>query len=333
MNMHTNDALAVADRAPVSFDKWFERVSATYVPVRASLHDTDLRSSFRGNLFARTVGGIHLSEVSGGPVHIKRSLRDIRRADPGYLKIGYQAGGNALLSQNDRQVPMQPGDFVLYDTSIPYEIVFDGPFRMMVLMIPRHALDVSPRQLTTALLERFRASDGGTAALAAGFLQHVNLMVRTDSLPRRPRVTDAMLQLVSAAFEEHLDEPSVTGAREGLYLASKKYIDDNLHDCDLTPSTVAAAHHVSLRMLQSVFRDEGETVVDLIRSRRLERCRRDLADPNMGHWSISAICARHGLHNLSHFSHMFKERFGVAPREYRSSRRGAAADPRPEVRG
>ncbi len=49
----------------------------------------------------------------------------------------------------------------------------------------------------------------------------------------------------------------------------------------------------------------------------LERCRRDLADPAMAHWSVSAIGTRWALSNPAHFSRVFHAAYGLAPSEYR----------------
>lgn len=320
--MYMNDVVAVGSgSAHLPFDDWLERVAAAYVPVNAYQRDKPLRSAFRGDLCAHQLDGIHFSDVGGGPVAVRRSMRDIRRADPGYLKVGYQTAGNSLLVQREKEIYLHPGDFVLYDTSVPYDIMFEDDFRMMVMMIPRNSIDISPRRLDTVLMEPCRAADGPAFSLAAEFLRHLDHLLRTDLLPPQPRVAEATLQLVSAALEENFRATSTPVGRAGLYLLSKKYINDNLHDVDLTPAAVAAAHHVSLRTLQSVYHVEGETVVNTIRDRRIERCRRDLSDPAMDDWSISAICARNGLHNMSYFSHMFKDRYGVGPREFRMRQR------------
>ncbi|MFX5558838.1 helix-turn-helix transcriptional regulator, partial [Acinetobacter baumannii] len=79
---------------------------------------------------------------------------------------------------------------------------------------------------------------------------------------------------------------------------------------------IAAAHHISVRYLQRLFETEGTTVTTWIRQRRLERIRRDLADPRIDR-STSAVAARWGLADASHFSKLFKAAYGMTPRQYR----------------
>jgi len=57
------------------------------------------------------------------------------------------------------------------------------------------------------------------------------------------------------------------------------FILENLSDTGLSPTMVAAAHHMSLRSLHQLFHDEGLTVAGWIRKRRLECCRHDLSNP------------------------------------------------------
>jgi AraC-like DNA-binding protein len=87
----------------------------------------------------------------------------------------------------------------------------------------------------------------------------------------------------------------------------------------LTPASIAAAHHVSLRYLHKLFEEYGQvrTVAAWVRERRLDRCRRDLADPLLGDWTVEQVASRWGLRGGAHFSRLFKAAFGMPPTAYR----------------
>ncbi|MEO3829549.1 helix-turn-helix domain-containing protein [Actinomadura sp. B10D3] len=95
------------------------------------------------------------------------------------------------------------------------------------------------------------------------------------------------------------------------------FVQTNLGDRNLTPASIAAAHHISLRYLHKLFQQEGHTVAAWIRERRLERCRRDLADPRLAARPIHAIAARWGFTSAAHFSQAFRSSYGLSPRQFR----------------
>ncbi|WP_408009946.1 helix-turn-helix domain-containing protein [Saccharopolyspora terrae] len=76
------------------------------------------------------------------------------------------------------------------------------------------------------------------------------------------------------------------------------------------------------------------SVVDHIRSRRLERCRRDLLDPTQRTRPVSAIAQHWGFRDESHFNRRFRERYGVPPGTYREQAwRAVANDQAPGANG
>ncbi|MET3923168.1 helix-turn-helix domain-containing protein [Arthrobacter sp. UYEF20] len=97
------------------------------------------------------------------------------------------------------------------------------------------------------------------------------------------------------------------------------YIDEHLQDPDLTPSRIAAANFVSVRYLHAIFSETGETVGTWIRTRRLDRCARELRDPRLANVPVSVLSHRNGFKNQSYFSQLFKEYTGRAPAEYRAA--------------
>lgn len=98
----------------------------------------------------------------------------------------------------------------------------------------------------------------------------------------------------------------------------RRFVEANLSDPGLSSRSIAAAHFVSVRQLQKVFEAEGEPVTTLVRNRRLERCRRDLADPFRRQESIATVRTRWGFLDAAHFSRLFRAAYGLSPREYRA---------------
>ena len=96
----------------------------------------------------------------------------------------------------------------------------------------------------------------------------------------------------------------------------------------MTAGHVAVAIGVSERYLRDLFAREGMSLGRYIWTSRLERCRAALSDPSQAHRAISEIAFAWGFNDMSHFSHYFRERVGVSPREYREAVLvGVAAQP------
>jgi AraC-like DNA-binding protein len=104
------------------------------------------------------------------------------------------------------------------------------------------------------------------------------------------------------------------------------FIEARLGDPALSPSTIAAAHYISVRSLHNLFEAQPHSVAGWIRQRRLERCRRDLLDPALRVRPVSAIAARWGLTDPANFTRIFRAAYGVPPGKYRL--RGDGSSPR-----
>ncbi|MFH8468357.1 helix-turn-helix transcriptional regulator [Streptomyces sp. NPDC017991] len=94
-------------------------------------------------------------------------------------------------------------------------------------------------------------------------------------------------------------------------------MEANLADPGLGPATVAAHHHISVRLLHLLFHDEPDTVGATIRWLRLERSRADLANPGLGHCRIGEIAERWGFRNQADYSRAFRRAYGMPPSDFR----------------
>jgi AraC-like DNA-binding protein len=62
-----------------------------------------------------------------------------------------------------------------------------------------------------------------------------------------------------------------------------------------------------------------------MRTRRLDRCARDLRDPRLANVPVSVLSHRSGFKNQFYFSQLFKEATGQTLAEYRASALKGAA--------
>lgn len=300
---------------PTAFEQWKRAVSDAFVPLDATALG-DSSEMFHGTLRCAALGtSMQLSEVSGTRVRVRRTADTIRKANPGLVKVGVQLRGSGILRQGEQEAQLAPGDFAVYDTRIPYELHFDGDFAMFVVMLPHDALKISAGVLAAVSGRRIQGQDG-VGALVSPFLMQLRHNLQQGTLPTAPMFEAAVADLLSAAFDETAP-PLRERSGDTLLASAKAFIDDNLSDPELNTAMVATHHHISARYLQKLFEADGHSVANWIRTRRLERCRRDITDPRLRRETIREICTRYGFLDTAHFSRLFKDTFGQSPRAFR----------------
>ncbi|MFI8852734.1 helix-turn-helix domain-containing protein [Streptomyces sp. 891-h] len=103
-----------------------------------------------------------------------------------------------------------------------------------------------------------------------------------------------------------------------LFARIQSFIWEHLGDPGLSPDAVAAAHYISTRSLHRLFRSQGCTVSSWIRRQRLNRARRDLADPRLGDRTIQSIAATWGFPRAADFTRTFRAAYGITPQDFRT---------------
>lgn len=308
------------------FEAFDQLVADTFVPVAVSLDDAD---SFQAKLHTSHLGTVRMNRLQfHGGVVMRRTPRQLRRGTPAliehhsaeYMKVGVHIRGRCVVRQDGREANLSPGDYVVYDTTRPFEFAADGKFRMFSALFPRELLRIPEAQMSRLTARPFNGRQG-MGALLAPFLVELARQTTKETQLANIRLADAMFDMLEAAFSEQLacDRPEGRSrVQSDLLLRIFGYIERNLSDPDLDVVKVAAAHHISVRQLQRMLELDGHTVTGWIRSRRIEHCRKDLANAELVTVPVGVIGARWGFVNAAHFSRLFKAAHGLAPREYRA---------------
>ncbi|MCI4657898.1 AraC family transcriptional regulator [Cryobacterium zhongshanensis] len=307
--MNSSPRRVVAEVAG-TFREFRTAVSQSFVPLDTTCEHPD---PFRGRIRSIGIDEVHVSEVAASGHVVTRTPELIARGDRNYIKLSLLLSGSGLLIQDNREAVLRPGDLAVYDTNRPYTLVFEDEFRALVMMFPKHAIDLPPDivgQLTGVAI----SGTTGVGSLVAPFLGRLadNLDLLAD--PGGTRLAHSALDLVTTMVASELDATaSRCNPRRDLVKRIHMYVDEHLASTDLGPGQIAAAHFISTRHLHGLFKDQGTTVSTWIRSRRLERCRRDLMNPRYADRPVAAIAARWGFVDAAHFSRVFKTGYGYAP--------------------
>jgi len=83
---------------------------------------------FEGTIRHRKFKAIDVSEVLASPQHVVRTPKQIAGDRTDSYFISLQLNGAGTLSQDGREVVLQPDSFSIYDSIRPYELHFDNGF-------------------------------------------------------------------------------------------------------------------------------------------------------------------------------------------------------------
>ncbi|MFH8490996.1 helix-turn-helix domain-containing protein [Streptomyces longisporoflavus] len=131
---------------------------------------------------------------------------------------------------------------------------------------------------------------------------------------------DLVALLVAELLEPYRSESAAGGGE--MLARIREYIEENLMDPDMSPESIARAHHISVRYLHKLFQRDGTTVSTWIRQRRLDSCRADLGRLANRRRTVAAVAQRWGFANPSHFSRLFRQAYGVSPSEWQTTASG-----------
>ncbi|NUW40196.1 helix-turn-helix domain-containing protein [Nonomuraea rhodomycinica] len=304
------------------FAFWREMSSKMWMPLDAHC-EPRLESAFQAHVALSDLGLVQATLLTAPSLTIRRTPRLIRRSDPETFFVTCTVRGHTIGEQAGRQAELRVGDLMLRDSSRPYLTTFGsrGPAdgQVLSLQFPRSLLPLPERGLRALNSVPIRGARG-MGALASQFLLRLARHLEEFSPAEATRVSALTLDVLTAALAGALDARSAVppSSRQRALLAQiHAFVEANLGDTDLTPAAIAAAHHISLRYLNKLFHAEGRTVAGWIRERRLQRCRRDLAEPQLAGYPINAIAARWGFTSPAHFSQAFRGAYGLSPREFR----------------
>ncbi|WP_280249902.1 helix-turn-helix domain-containing protein [Nocardia abscessus] len=297
---------------------WLDLMDRELVPTRMRCTTDD---GFPASARTLTWEGMQVSAMTYPSVHVRRTPKLIRQSDPEACQVNLVLDGAAAILQAEREAIIGAGEFALFDTSRPFEGWRSCGIgdRTITLQIPRALLPLPDNGIKRLTATTFGARHGMGAVFARWL---IDLVTRAEEFTPADvsTLTSVTVDLLSAVLAAPLDTegmPAPESRRRALRSQISGFIEQRLGDPALTPATIAAAHHISLRTLQQLFAADETTPAAWIRRHRLERCRRDLADPHLRGRPIHSIAARWGFTDPAHFSRVFRRAFGASPSDYR----------------
>lgn len=276
------------------------------------------RADFQGALRQSWLGPISCTRVDSTGQRVFRTRARIARAKEDFVLFSLGTRGRGGVVQDGREAVSGPDELVCYDTTRPYELRFDAPFSQTIFQVPRHLVQ-QRMGATEPLTAVIVSSQRDLGRLCVDFLRELSGIIDRLDAAAAARLSEQALDLLAMAMAEQVpgEGGDFSSHRAGLLYRLKSHVRAHLGDPGLTLGRTAAALRISPRYVNLLLAAEGTSFGRYLLACRLERCRRDLADPACRRLPIGAIAYRWGFGDLSYFSRAFRGKFGLSPRDYR----------------
>ncbi|CAL9296758.1 helix-turn-helix domain-containing protein [Streptomyces sp. SudanB52_2052] len=294
---------------------WREALSRTFGAVDISV----AREVNSGTIRTAPLGRLQVTTVDGDPLEARRTPRLIAQGDEEqYVVVKLLSKGRGRIEQDTRDLALRQGEVFLYDMARPVRLILPDRFRTKSLVIPRQVLGLSESDLRHITASPM-GSDTALGGLLATCLDRLADEAGTYRAHTGESIARNVVDILTVLADERLGRiPTGTPSGDAaLLLRIRAFIGRHLPDPDLTPRTIARAHHISVRYLHKLFEREDTTVSRWIQSRRLEACLRDLGGRDNTGLTIAAVAHRWGFTSAAHFSRVFRAAYGMSPSEWR----------------
>ncbi|NIZ60204.1 transcriptional regulator FeaR [Sedimentitalea sp. CY04] len=268
-------------------------------------------SDFMGCISLEKLSSLEFASIRTNAHSLRKLPKHIKSEDPSDFFLIYQNSGRSVLSQQDKQALLNPGDFALIDSRYQSEFTYLEATQHYSFHIPCDILE--PRlKFGSARVCETLSSQSPVGKVLAGFLHQMSPSHRLFGDHESQAMEEAMVTLLAPMA----DDSERTGGNIGDFSRVATFIDQHLKN-EMAPEDIAVAVGMSVRSLYRLFEGRKGTLGTYIREQRLQKCARQLRAPQHQHENITSIAFRWGFGDAAHFSRAFKVKYGMSPRAYR----------------
>lgn len=313
MESYSTDTLPIHGRAAAWNALYASRMSQVeFTPGDRHKFDAELRIG--------QLGPMKLARLTVDKCSAERAPQHAASRGPRLYNFLLQAKGSSTFYHCGNESHLQEGDLVLVDTALPHYFRTQNVSLTIMARVQSDLLREylpSPEQFCGVPIGK---TVGVTATAAAMMTSLADASQSGVDPVCEARIARYLLEMISMAYDR--PDNAENGGSAILWQRRNevvRYIEDNLRDPDLTPAAVAAGLRMSTRYLRTIFSMSGEKVSAYILRRRLEECARQMCNPAWNGHTLIEIAFSWGFNSAAHFTRCFRDRYGVAPRDYRRS--------------
>jgi hypothetical protein len=190
-----------------------------------------------------------------------------------------QTRGTAMFIENGRGFRLKPGEILMAGPTSPNDYLLSGAGT--AFQIPFQDVGLSFESIRRAS-ERLRSSP--LFPLVSRHLLSVRQEADNINLSAATGISVAIAttHLIRALFVSAVEDErgARTALAEALLPRIVDYVRQHLTDRDLSPASIAKAHHISIRYLYQICETAGIRLMEWIMEERLEGARTDLLTPS-----------------------------------------------------
>ncbi|WP_448004503.1 AraC-like ligand-binding domain-containing protein [Agromyces bauzanensis] len=299
----------------VGVDEWAAVCSRSFVPLRVRSGDDRFAASLTE---VRLTDSIHVTRVRSTASEVFRDHTTIRRNPRDDVLLSIQGRGRGAVHQAGRRATIASGSAALYDASTPYLLEFPSRMSEIVLQLPRSALGIPDRAIPEITARRIDPGTGSMAVLTSLVCGVFADVGRTGVESSGERLASAVVDLLRTTVRAGLGaESSGPLGRDALRATVMHFIEANHLNPSVTPAAIATRHRMSLRQLQLLLAEAGETPAELLRRLRLAHGLRLLEQGA----SVGLAAAASGFDDTGTFTRAFKRTYDRLPSDVCSGRR------------
>jgi AraC-like DNA-binding protein len=273
-------------------------------------------ASFKLSVSHLKRGDVTVAEMLNTPHLGERTQQSINKFSTNSVGVVTLKGGQALFELGGEQVVIRPGDIYIHDMQRPFRSVGIGDelIEWQVVHLPRNLLADQLEAAKDAYALRLEAGNPESRVFKS-FLQafHQNLdQLDEESLASFENTAIEMLNNV-LFLRRPFDEVKNTRELNRVQTTLMAYLRQPVFNLQKIGEEVG----ISPRTIHRMFQKIGTTPAKWLEERRLEAIAKELRTSGKSGRLITNIAYSYGYNDPSHFSRVFKKRFGVSPRKYR----------------
>lgn len=277
---------------------------------------------FHGTIHLRKIAHVDISQVAASAQQVTRTKRLIKETDDEYFLLNIQRQGSSLVRQDGREASLVSGDMALYSSARCYELAFDSAFSQTVLVFPADMMRTMIPTIDTLTATTLSSQNPTTKLLTLMADYCFQTSFETISMHTMAHAANALTEIFATNIAEF--SAGIDAVKSNLTLFHmariKQYVFDNLNDPELSVQKVSQSLRISPAHIHRLFKMEEQTLSAWIWTRRLLACKLALQNPAKSHLTISQIAYSCGFNSSSHFSRVFRTKFGITASEWRENK-------------